>query len=100
MINISLSRIFLMLDYARIAKNYAMAWHITINIGIRRYENIITYDNLSNNGCIDANPNLISNRGCAFSYPTILLTKGNTLMDIAVRSNDSLGVDGHAIGMA
>lgn len=100
MIDIPIGRIFFMFDDAWIAKNNAMAWHIAINIGIGRNKNIVTYDNISYNGCIDANPYFITNCRCAFSSSPILLPQGSSLMDIAVLSNYSLRIDGNTIGMA
>lgn len=79
-------------DYARIAKDYAVRWYITIYIRIWSNQYVIPYSYFPNNNCIYANPNTISYNGCPFPTSPIFLTNQSILVYIAVLTNDNRGI--------
>lgn len=74
-----------------------MIWNICINICIWCNQNIISNYYFPYNSTIDSNPHLVANYWCSFSSASVFLTDCNTFVDIAIFSNNDLGVDCNAI---
>ena len=89
-----------MSDYTRIPIHNRMRRNIAINITIRSYHDIITYLNSSYDGCIDANPYLITDVRNTFIFASIRLPDDYTLVNVAIPPNRCGWINGDIIGMA
>ena len=75
-----------MFDNTRVAKHNRMRRNITIHITIGGNQHIISDCNLADNGCVNANPHLVTDGWYPLARATILLPNGNTLMNIDISS--------------
>ena len=100
MIYITFCRFIRMFYDARVSKNDRMIWNIAINIGIRSYEHIITYHNISNNCRIYSNPNFITNMRCSFSFSSVFFSYCNAFMNIHIIANYHFGINGYSVRMS
>ena len=83
-IDVAFSGIISRNNLARIANNYRMARHVTIDIRTRRDQNIVSNCYLPHNDRIRPNPYAIPNRWTTFALATVFCTYSHAFMQIAV----------------
>ena len=74
-----------------------MARNIAVHIGIWCNQYIITYGDIANNRSVHADPNTVTYLWGSFSFSTVLLANGNTLMYIAIETDYGIFVNGYTI---
>ena len=99
MIDIVFRRIVTMLDNARISKNHRMVGNVTVNIGVRRDQHIISNRNITYDSNIHTDPNLIPYRRYAFARASVFLSYRHTLVQIAIIADNCSWIDGNIVHM-
>lgn len=97
MIDILFCRMFTRLNNARIADYNGMAGNITVYITIGGNQNVIADGDISHNGAVNANPNVIANGGHTFSFAAVFLPDGYAFVDVDIASQHGIRIDGNTI---
>lgn len=85
------------LDLTWIPKHDAVRWNIAVYISVWRDQHVVADYYITDDGCIDPNPYIISDGRNALARAAIFLTDCNALMNIDILSDPSGGVNGNAV---
>ena len=85
------------LDLTGIPKHDAVLWNIAVYISIWCDQHVVADYYITDDGCIDPNPYIISDGRNALARAAIFLTDCNALMDIDILSDPDRRVNGNAV---
>ena len=85
------------LDLTGIPKHDAVRWNIAVYISIWCDQHVVADYYITDDGCVDPDPYVVSDGRNALARAAIFLTDGNALMDIDILSDPGRRVNGNAV---
>ena len=76
-----------------------MRRNVAVNVAVWRNKNVVSNRNVSDDNGIDSDPNSIADNRCPFSLASVFLPDENSLMYVAVFSDDCFRIYGNVIRM-